>query len=114
MFEGVLIGLALSVVKTAWEASHVKLEVIDKGAGPIQAYLSGNATFLRLPKILDSLEALPQDRPVELDLSGLHHLDHACRTALESWAERHSATGTEPVKVTEPELSPEAEKVTVA
>lgn len=100
MFEGVLIGLALSVVKTAWEASHVKLEIVDKGAGPVQAHLSGNATFLRLPKILDSLEALPQDRPVELDLSGLHHLDHACRTALESWAERHSAVGTEPVRVT--------------
>ncbi|MFI9168056.1 SulP family inorganic anion transporter [Streptomyces lincolnensis] len=103
MFEGVLIGLALSVVKTAWEASHLKMEVVDKGAGPIQAHLSGNATFLRLPKILDSLEALPQDRPVELDLSGLHHLDHACRTALENWAERHSAVGTEPVRVTEPE-----------
>ncbi|MEU9331697.1 SulP family inorganic anion transporter [Streptomyces sp. NPDC048290] len=100
MFEGVLIGLALSVAKTAWEASHLKLEIIDKGAGPVQAYLSGNATFLRLPKILDSLEALPQDRPVELDLSGLHHLDHACRTALENWAERHSAAGTEPVRMT--------------
>ncbi|MFJ9372626.1 SulP family inorganic anion transporter [Streptomyces sp. NPDC101455] len=100
MFEGVLIGLALAVAKTAWEASHIKLEVVDKGAGPVQAYLSGNATFLRLPKILDSLEALPQDRPVELHLSGLHHLDHACRTALENWAERHSAAGTEPVKVT--------------
>ncbi|GGN73252.1 sulfate transporter [Streptomyces albiflavescens] len=100
MFEGVLIGLALAVVKTAWEASHVRLEVIDKGAGPVQAYLSGNATFLRLPKILDSLEALPQDRPVELDLSGLHHLDHACRTALENWSARHSAAGIEPVRVT--------------
>ncbi|WP_316752779.1 SulP family inorganic anion transporter [Streptomyces herbicida] len=100
MFEGVLIGLALAIVKTAWEASHVRLEVVDKGAGPVEAYLSGNATFLRLPKILDSLEALPQDRPVRLDLSGLHHLDHACRTALEAWAERHSAAGTEPVKVT--------------
>jgi MFS superfamily sulfate permease-like transporter len=100
MFEGVLIGLALAVAKTAWEASHLKLEVVDKGAGPVQAYLSGNATFLRLPKILDSLESLPQDRPVELDLSGLHHLDHACRTALENWAERHSAVGTEPVRVT--------------
>ncbi|WP_225095585.1 SulP family inorganic anion transporter [Streptomyces sp. CoH27] len=100
MFEGVLIGLALAVVKTAWEASHVKLEVIDKGAGPVDAYLSGNATFLRLPKILDSLESLPQDRPVRLDLTGLHHLDHACRTALENWAERHSAAGTDPVKVT--------------
>ncbi|MCI3271693.1 SulP family inorganic anion transporter [Streptomyces sp. 7R015] len=100
MFEGVLIGLALAVAKTAWEASHIRLEVIDKGAGPVQAYLAGNATFLRLPKILDSLEALPQDRPVELDLSGLHHLDHACRTALENWAERHSAVGTEPVRLT--------------
>ncbi|MFZ3554329.1 SulP family inorganic anion transporter [Streptomyces sp. BH055] len=100
MFEGVLIGLALSVVKTAWEASHIKLEVIDKGAGPVQAHLSGNATFLKLPKILDSLEALPQNRPVELNLTGLHHLDHACRTALENWAERHSSAETEPVKVT--------------
>ncbi|MFI5680404.1 SulP family inorganic anion transporter [Streptomyces cellulosae] len=114
MFEGVLIGLALSVVKTAWEASHLKLEIIDKGAGPVQAYLSGNATFLRLPKILDSLEALPQDRPVELDLSGLHHLDHACRTALENWAERHSAVGTEPVRVTEPVLVTEREPVKAA
>ncbi|MEU6354573.1 SulP family inorganic anion transporter [Streptomyces sp. NPDC047072] len=103
MFEGVLIGLALAVIKTAWEASHLKLEIVDKGAGPIQAHLSGNATFLRLPKILDSLEALPHDRPVELDLSGLHHLDHACRTALENWAERHSAVGSKPVRVTEPE-----------
>ncbi|CAL9386815.1 hypothetical protein SUDANB6_01177 [Streptomyces sp. enrichment culture] len=108
MFEGVLIGLALSVIKTAWDASHVRLEVIDKGAGPIQVYLSGNATFLRLPKILDSLESLPQDRPVELDLSGLHHLDHACGTALENWAKQHSATGTEPVKVTEPAVRGEA------
>ncbi|MFJ9726576.1 SulP family inorganic anion transporter [Streptomyces sp. NPDC101209] len=100
MFEGVLIGLALSVAKTAWEASHLKTEIVDKGAGPVQVHLTGNATFLRLPKILDSLEALPQDRPVELDLSGLHHLDHACRTALENWAERHSSAGTEPVRVT--------------
>ncbi|MGW4778394.1 SulP family inorganic anion transporter [Streptomyces filamentosus] len=100
MFEGVLIGLALAVAKTAWEASHVKLEVLDEGTGPVRARLTGNATFLRLPKILDTLESLPQDRPVELDLSGLHHLDHACRTALENWAERHSASGTEPVRLT--------------
>ncbi|MEV6124769.1 SulP family inorganic anion transporter [Streptomyces sp. NPDC052077] len=100
MFEGVLIGLALAVAKTAWEASHLKTEVIDKGAGPIQVYLSGNATFLRLPKILDSLENLPQDRPIELNLSRLHHLDHACRTALGNWAERHSAPDIDPVKIT--------------
>ncbi|GAA4933734.1 SulP family inorganic anion transporter [Streptomyces coeruleoprunus] len=100
MFEGVLIGLGLSVAKAAWDASHIRLAVVDKGAGPVQAHLSGNATFLRLPKILDTLESLPRDRPVELDLSGLHHLDHACRTALENWAERHGATSVDRVKVT--------------
>jgi ABC-type transporter Mla MlaB component len=88
------------VIKTAWDASHLKLEVIDKGTGPIQVYASGNATFLRLPKILDCLESLPKDRPIELDLSGLNHLDRACRTALQNWAARHSAPDTDPVKVT--------------
>ncbi|MDN3262990.1 SulP family inorganic anion transporter [Streptomyces sp. CSDS2] len=99
MFEGVLIGLALAVVKSAWEASHVKLDVVDEGTGPIEARLTGNATFLRLPKILDSLESLPQDRPVRLDLSGLHHVDHACRMAMDNWAARHSTAGTDPVKL---------------
>jgi MFS superfamily sulfate permease-like transporter len=98
MFEGVLIGLVLAVLKAAWEASQVRLDVTDEGSGPIQVHLSGNATFLRLPKILDSLEALPPGRPVELDLSGLHHLDHACRTALESWsAARQRADGVQQV-----------------
>ncbi|MFC9946615.1 SulP family inorganic anion transporter [Streptomyces pratensis] len=100
MFEGVLTGLAMSVAKAAWDASHIKLEVVDDSAACVRARLSGNATFLRLPKILDSLEALPKDRPIALDLSGLHHLDHACRTALENWAERHSSSGTEPVRLT--------------
>ncbi|MEV3931390.1 MULTISPECIES: SulP family inorganic anion transporter [unclassified Streptomyces] len=100
MFEGVLTGLALSVAKAAWDASHIRLEVVDSSGDQVRARLSGNATFLRLPKILDSLEALPKDRPIALDLSGLHHLDHACRTALESWAERHSSSGTEPVRLT--------------
>ncbi|MEV8230038.1 SulP family inorganic anion transporter [Streptomyces sp. NPDC079167] len=100
MFEGVLTGLALSVAKAAWDASHIKLEIVDSNPDGVRARLSGNATFLRLPKILDSLEALPKDRPISLDLSGLHHLDHACRTALENWAERHSSSGTEPVRLT--------------
>ncbi|MFE4694389.1 SulP family inorganic anion transporter [Streptomyces sp. NPDC056749] len=105
MFEGVLTGLALSVAKAAWDASHIKLEVVDSSPDGVRARLSGNATFLRLPKILDSLEALPKDRPISLDLSGLHHLDHACRTALENWAERHSSSDTEPVRLTRDDVA---------
>jgi MFS superfamily sulfate permease-like transporter len=99
MFEGVLIGLLLAVVKTAWETSHVHLEVEDLGKGPIVVRVLGNATFLRLPKLLDQLEALPRDRAIELDLRRLRHLDHAVGVALMGWAERHNSEGVEPVRV---------------
>ncbi|MCX5446648.1 SulP family inorganic anion transporter [Streptomyces nigrescens] len=91
MFEGVLIGLLLAVAKTAWETSHIRLDIqVPKDtAEPVQVRAIGNATFLRLPKLLDQLETLPADRDVELDLSGLRHLDHACGAALTNWAEQH-------------------------
>ncbi|MET9295400.1 SulP family inorganic anion transporter [Streptomyces sp. NPDC003077] len=98
LFEGVLIGLLLAVAKSAWETSHVHLETEDDArdgsgdgcgpAAPLRVRALGNATFLRLPKLLDQLEALPKDRAILLDLSGLRHLDHACAAALTTWAER--------------------------
>ena len=94
LLEGVLIGLALAVAKTAWSLSHLDVTVEDQdGASRVQ--LSGNATFLRLPRLLDALEGLPSDRPVELDLSGLRHLDHASRTALQAWATQRDNQGTD-------------------
>ncbi|MGP3684243.1 SulP family inorganic anion transporter [Streptomyces sp. IBSNAI002] len=104
MFEGVLVGLALSVVKAAWDTSVVQVRLLADGPGPIRVTLSGNATFLRLPKILDTLEGLPPHHRVELDLSGLRHLDHACGAALAQWAERHNRTGD--VKIAYGSLTP--------
>ncbi|MFE5591423.1 SulP family inorganic anion transporter [Streptomyces sp. NPDC056549] len=98
MFEGVLIGLVLSVGKAAWEASQLRIERSDEGLDVVLVRVQGTVTFLRLPQILDSLEALPSDRRVVLDLSGVHHLDHACRAALETWAERHSGADAEAVR----------------
>ncbi|MFD7917623.1 SulP family inorganic anion transporter [Streptomyces sp. NPDC059740] len=98
MFEGVLLGLLTAVAKAAWETSHVHLEVCE-GEDGLRVRAVGNATFLRLPKLLDQLSALPEDRPVELDLSGLRHLDHACGLALATWAESRrpeSAAAPEP------------------
>ena len=92
MFAGVLIGLLLAVVKSAWEISHVQVETEDAGdgGGALRVRVSGNATFLRLPKLLDQLEALPRDRPVELSMAGLRHVDHACGVALAAWEEEHN------------------------
>ncbi|MGE7386067.1 SulP family inorganic anion transporter [Streptomyces sp. NPDC004126] len=84
LFEGVLIGLGLAVAKAAWETSHVHIEEAWEGE-ELCVRVVGNASFLRLPKLLDALEALPHGPSVRLDLSGLRHLDHACLTALEGW-----------------------------
>ncbi|WP_405613416.1 SulP family inorganic anion transporter [Streptomyces sp. NBC_00076] len=96
MFEGVLIGLLLSVVKAAWETSHVHIDVDDNGDDAVRVRIRGHATFLRLPHILDTLEQLPPDRPVELNLAGLRHLDHACMSALQNWADLHNAHTVQP------------------
>ncbi|OON71639.1 SulP family inorganic anion transporter [Streptomyces tsukubensis] len=85
LFEGVLLGLLLAVAKTAWDMSHVQVETVERDE-QLVVRVAGNATFLRLPKLLDALEALPHDRDVELDLRGVRHLDHACAAALENWA----------------------------
>ncbi|MFJ8020535.1 hypothetical protein [Streptomyces sp. NPDC096311] len=58
--------------------------------------IRGHATFPRLPHILDPLEQVPADRPVELNLAGLCHLDHACMSALQNWADRHNAHTVQP------------------
>ncbi|MDQ8703003.1 SulP family inorganic anion transporter [Streptomyces sp. LHD-70] len=116
LFEGVLIGLFLAIAKTAWEVSHVHIDVTEEpvaeeGAQPaLKIRVLGNATFLRLPKLVDSLEALPADRELHIDLSGLRHVDHACAMALATWEERHNALAgaAPPVKVTKPEPRAEA------
>lgn len=100
MFEGVLIGLLLAVAKTAWDTSKVHLEIeVPEGDAPIRVRAVGNATFLRLPKLLDELAQLPPEREVELDLTALRHLDHACATALNAWSEQRRRPRPEPVLV---------------
>ncbi|MFC9324374.1 SulP family inorganic anion transporter [Kitasatospora sp. NPDC057015] len=122
LFEGVLVGIGLAVVKSAWQTSHLYIAVEDPGdpgdaghpghagepgepagrAGALRVRLTGHATFLRLPRLLDALERLPADRAVELDWSGLRHLDHACTDALVGWAAQHRARSTGSLAVQPP------------
>lgn len=95
MFEGVLIGLLLAVVKAAWETPHIHIDVVDTSADAVRVRIHGHATFLRLRRILETLE-LPTDRPVELNLAGVRHLDHPCMSALQHWADQHNARPVQP------------------
>ncbi|MEV4629796.1 SulP family inorganic anion transporter [Micromonospora sp. NPDC049523] len=94
LLEGVIAGLLMALVKSAWNMSHVEVRRQDD-AGATRIAFAGNATFLRLPRLLDVLESVPHNRPVTLDLSELRHLDEACRTALLTWATHHRSGGSE-------------------
>ena len=50
------------------------------------AAVRGNATFLKLPGLLETLEAVPDSRHVRVDLTGVRHLDQACGQAIDQWA----------------------------
>ncbi|GGQ68169.1 SulP family inorganic anion transporter [Kitasatospora griseola] len=104
LLEGVAIGLVAALAKTAWDVTHIRLHVEQSAAGTL-VRVHGNATFVKLPTLVDRLEDVTPTGPVELDLSALTHLDAACRQALTAWADQHRRRG---VAVT---VTPEREMV---
>jgi MFS superfamily sulfate permease-like transporter len=94
LLEGVLIGLAAGVVLAALRMSQtvIRQHVEDDTAKVVMA---GNATFLRLPQVIEALEgAAASGRPrIRLDLTGITHLDHACRNQVEEFTAQQRGLG---------------------
>ncbi|WP_086787299.1 SulP family inorganic anion transporter, partial [Streptomyces caniscabiei] len=94
LLEGVLFGLAAGVVLAALRMSQtvVRQHIEDDTAKVVMA---GNATFLRLPKLIDALEgAAAAGKPrIRLDLLGVTHLDHACRSQIEEFVAQQRGAG---------------------
>lgn len=92
LLEGVLVGLAAGIVLAAVRMSRttVRQDVADDTARVVMA---GNATFLRLPQLIEALEgAAAAGRPrIRLDLTGVTHLDHACRIQVEEFVTQQRA-----------------------
>jgi MFS superfamily sulfate permease-like transporter len=94
LLEGVLIGLALAMVKLLWTLSHHEAKVEHEGEGERAVVeLDGAATFLRLPKLAGALESIPPGAEVHLKLDGLGYIDPACRELIANWRDQHVATG---------------------
>ncbi|WP_413253865.1 SulP family inorganic anion transporter [Streptomyces canus] len=94
LLEGVLVGLAAGIVLAALRMSQtvIRQHVEDDTAKIVMA---GNATFLRLPKVIEALEsAAASGKPrIRLDLTGVTHLDHACRSQVEEFTAQQRARG---------------------
>ncbi|NUP15896.1 MAG: SulP family inorganic anion transporter [Streptomyces sp.] len=94
LLEGVLIGLAAGIVLAALRMSQtvIRQHIEDDTAKVVMA---GNATFLRLPQVIEALEsAAASGRPrIRLDLTGVTHLDHACRNQVEEFTAQQRGLG---------------------
>nr|WP_237529600.1 SulP family inorganic anion transporter [Streptomyces sp. SID5469] len=94
LLEGVLIGLAAGIVLAALRMSQTVIrQHLDEDTAKV--VMAGNATFLRLPQVIEALEAAAASgRPrIRLDLTGVTHLDHACRNQVEDFTAQQRGLG---------------------
>ena len=87
LLTGTLAGLVLATVKMAFEVSRMSVRT-QYGEDHVRVELGGTATFVRLPRLLEHLERLPEVRTVEVDMSPARHVDRACHQAVTQWAEQ--------------------------
>ncbi|HEY8458996.1 MAG TPA: SulP family inorganic anion transporter, partial [Blastocatellia bacterium] len=89
---GVLIGLGLALLKLFYTFSHLDVRLHTEPASDVTTVtLSGAATFVRLPKLADALESIPAGAKVDIDISGLSYIDHACLDLIAGWRKQHAA-----------------------
>ncbi|WP_245874047.1 SulP family inorganic anion transporter, partial [Streptomyces phaeoluteigriseus] len=94
LLEGVLVGLAAGIVLAAVRMSQTVIRQ-DTDDDTAKVVMAGNATFLRLPQLIEALEAAAESgKPrIRLDLTGVTHLDHACRSQVEEFVTQQRGKG---------------------
>jgi MFS superfamily sulfate permease-like transporter len=94
LLAGVALGIVLSALKLLIRFSHLRVAREDDPAHDrIHVYLEGAATFLRLPLLAQSLEAVPQGKKLHVHLDRLEFVDHAVLHLLMTFQKQYEATG---------------------
>jgi MFS superfamily sulfate permease-like transporter len=94
LLEGVLVGLALSLIKLLYAFSHLELRKEENAAEKrVDLYLKGSATLIRLPMLAAALEQFKPNTHVHVHIDELDYIDHACIDLLTNWDRQHRATG---------------------
>ncbi len=94
LLEGVIVGLVAGIVLAALRMSRTVIrQHLEEDTAKV--VMAGNATFLRLPQVIEALEnAAAAGKPrIRLDLTGVTHLDHACRSQVEEFTAQQRKLG---------------------
>jgi MFS superfamily sulfate permease-like transporter len=81
LLTGVLIGLALSVLRLLAKLGSFDIQVKQQ-ATRLDVVFYGALTFVGLPRLAAALEGLPAAQEIHLHIDQLRYIDHACLVAL--------------------------------
>jgi len=94
LLTGVMIGLALTLVKTVYKTTMLKVDFLySEESRRADITLQGMATFLRLPKLHTVFDKLPPDTTIHLHVEHLHYIDHTCFEMLQGAAAQRAEQG---------------------
>ncbi len=91
LLTGIITGLTLALAGLLYGMSHVTIDVHENKANQrIHLHLGGAATFMRLPRLADTLDSLPLDKEVHVHFANLQYVDDACMEALSVWEKKRN------------------------
>jgi MFS superfamily sulfate permease-like transporter/transposase-like protein len=94
LLNGVLIGIGFAFAKLIYVFLHLETSLaVEEHGERATLKLRGAATFIQLPKLAKTLEEIPPNAELHVDIHELNYVDHACLDLLETWEEQHKATG---------------------
>ena len=98
LLTGVTIGLVLTLLKLLYKGTMLRVDVVQvPGNRRVDVTLHGMATFLRLPKLHDVFDSLPQDSVIHVHVENVHYIDHTCFEMLQGAAAQRAEQGGEVV-----------------
>lgn len=92
LLNGVLLGLAVSIVLTVWRLAHTRVQARPEPDGGWRVDVDGSCTFLALPRLHQALAEIPPSAPVTVRVSAAF-MDHAASEFLDAWQRQHEASG---------------------
>jgi MFS superfamily sulfate permease-like transporter len=94
LLTGVILGVVLSATKLLWMFSSLEIVRDDEPEhGRVHLHLIGAATFLRLPALAATLDAIPPTAKLHVHLERLRLVDHAVLTLLMTFQKQFETQG---------------------
>ncbi len=92
LLNGVLIGLALSILLTMWRVAHARVSTERTGEDEWAVTVEGACTFLSVPRLHQTFDSVPPGSAVTVHMS-VTFIDHAAREFVDAWRNQHEASG---------------------